>query len=149
MPRFELLREVARLYTRQQRQAAALCDGTSLTQCSILTEVGRGGGVTVGELAQRTGFDKSWISRAVDALAEEGLLAKKADAADGRRVRLVLTKKGQARFDALNARLDAHARRILSRVAPAERMAVQHALSLLHEALLDEAETAAEVAGAR
>jgi DNA-binding MarR family transcriptional regulator len=149
MPRLELLREVARLYTRQQRQAVALCDGTSLTQCSILTEVGRAGDLNLGELAQAIGFDKSWTSRAVDVLTDTGLLTKEADRDDGRRVRLTLTRKGRARFESLNAELDAHARRVLDRIPSADRAAVQRALALLHDALQDQAAKPDEVACAR
>ena len=146
MPRFELLREVARLYTRQQRQAVAMCDGTSLTQCSIVTELGRSGELTLGELAGAVGFDKSWTSRAVDALVAEGLVGKKVDEHDARKVRLSLTKRGEARFQSVNTALDTHARRVLQHIDAGQRAAVQNALAVLHDALKAQSEIEQEIA---
>jgi DNA-binding MarR family transcriptional regulator len=149
MARSELLREVARLYTRQQRHCVASCDGTSLTQCTIVTELGRAGDLSLGELAAAIGFDKSWTSRAVDALTAEGLVSKTTNTEDARKIRLALTKKGQARFQSVNRALDEHARRVLQHVDPARRQAVQNALAVLHDALRAQHEAEMEVACAR
>ena len=130
----EPLREIARLYLRQQREAVA-CGGTSLTECWIVTDLGRSGDRTLTELARSIGFDKSWTSRAVEALAAEGLVAKETDGADARRLRISLTAAGRKRFEAMNSRLEDHARQVMNRIPRAKRAAVKQALALVHEAL--------------
>ena len=130
----ETIREVARLYIRRQRQAVAGCDDTSLTSCWILGELGRSGELTLQGLATSIGYDKSWTSRVVETLAAEGLIANKSHPADARCVSLALSRRGQARFAAINDALDGDARD-LARLIPAEKRAmVDEALLLLLEA---------------
>jgi DNA-binding MarR family transcriptional regulator len=71
-----LLREVARLHVHSQREQLACCNGTTSTQCVILTEGGRNGPMTLADLGRRTGLDKGWLSRAVEVLVQQGLLTK-------------------------------------------------------------------------
>lgn len=106
-----LLREVARLHTQLQRNCVASCGGTTTTQCTVLTELGRSGPVTLAELSRRIGFDKSWTSRAVENLVQEGLVEKVTNTQDRRTVRLSLTPLGQARLADLNQTLNALANR--------------------------------------
>ncbi|HEV8691448.1 MAG TPA: MarR family transcriptional regulator, partial [Ideonella sp.] len=68
-----LLREVARLYTRAQRVVADCCRTTS-TQCHLLTELARSGPLPLSELGTRVCLEKSWVSRAVDAMVERGVV---------------------------------------------------------------------------
>src|SRR5260370_41410150 len=89
-----LLREVARLHTHLQRENVACCDGTTVTQCTVLTALGRSGPVPLAELSRRIGFDKSWTSRAVEHLVQEGLIEQDADASDHRIVRVALSPAG-------------------------------------------------------
>ena len=58
-----LIRDVARLHLRLQRETTACCGGTTMTQCTILTEIGRNGSGTLIELTNRLVLDKSWLSR--------------------------------------------------------------------------------------
>ncbi len=138
-----LLREVARLHGHLQRQTAACCGGTTATQCTILTELGRSGPVTLAELSRRLGLDKGWLSRAVEAMAQEGLLRKEHGAGDLRTVVIALAPAGEARCGELNATLNALAARMMHRIPAADRPGVQRALKLLHLALSDEAAGAA------
>ena len=132
----QILREVARLYIRQQRESVACCDGTTLTECLIVTDLGRAGRRTLTELTTVIGFDKSWTSRAIDRLAAEGIVSKKQDASDGRRVQLALTAKGRRKFERVNQALGAHASEVLEHVPFEKRKAVLDALALVHDALL-------------
>ena len=81
-----LLREVARLHVQLQRTCVAYCGGTTTTQCTVLTELGRSGPVTLAELSRRIGFDKSWTSRAVENLVQEGLVEKVVNRQDRRSI---------------------------------------------------------------
>src|SRR5258708_35032450 len=71
-----LLREVARLHTHLQRENVACCGGTTVTQCSGLTALGRSGPVPLAEPRRRVGIDKSLTSRAVEHLGQERLIQK-------------------------------------------------------------------------
>jgi DNA-binding MarR family transcriptional regulator len=143
-----LLREVARLYTRAQRVAADACRTTN-TQCHILTELARSGAQPLGELAQRLCLEKSWGSRAVEALVAEGLVAKKANPEDARSWMVSLTATGRRRAQQLNATLDAHATQLLASLTPAERARVTRSLQLILRALRAEAGIDAPVESAK
>lgn len=134
----DLLREVTRLYARAQREVADCC-GTTNTQCHIVIELGRAGALTPSELGRRLQLEKSWISRALDALVQAGIVAKRANAADARSFVVALTAKGRKRFEELNATLDAQAERVLAALSPEERAIVERALGLLLRALRTDA----------
>jgi len=134
----ELLREVARLYTRAQRVVADCCSTTN-TQCHILTELGRSGPMPVGELGARLLLEKSWISRAVDSLLERGLVAKEPNPADARSWIVTLTAAGKRRVKELNATLDGHAEQLLANVSERDRKEVNRALLVLLKVLRNDA----------
>lgn len=132
-----LLREVARLHVRAQREQVACC-GTTVAQCHILTELDRAGPLPLTVLGGRLGLDKGWVSRAVAGLVEDGLLDRAARPDDGRIVVLSLSAAGRRRVAALNRTLDAQAERVLRRIPAAERRQVQRALALVRGALREE-----------
>jgi DNA-binding MarR family transcriptional regulator len=101
-PDSALLREVARLYLRLQRSCVAACGDTSSTQCFILGEVYRCGSITQADLGRRLALDKSWTSRAVEALVQEGLLIKESAPEDRRAVVISLLKAGKNRAEELD-----------------------------------------------
>ena len=135
-----LLREVARLHTHLQRANVACCAGTTMTQCTVLTELGRSGPVPLAELSRRIGFDKSWTSRAVEHLVQDGLIDKVPSQTDHRMVRLSLSAVGDQRVRDLNRTLNGLSERVLERVPASEQEGVQKALSLLLVALQAEVE---------
>lgn len=132
-----LLREVARLHVRAQRATLA-SHSASVTQCTILTELGRAQPMTLAELARRLRLDKSWTSRAIDQLAQDGLVEKASDAADRRTVALSLTRAGEAHHRRLEALLNDQVGRVVARVPRAERACVARALRLLRESYVAE-----------
>lgn len=132
-----LLRDVARLHVRAQREQVACC-GTTLAQCHILTELGRSGPLPLTDLGRRLGLHKGWISRAVATLADEGLVERSAKEADGRVVVLSLSRAGQRRVQALNETLNRQAAKVLRRIAAPERAQVHRALALVRDALREE-----------
>jgi DNA-binding MarR family transcriptional regulator len=135
-----LLREVARLYTRAQRVVADCCRTTS-TQCHLLTELQRTGPLPLSELGTRASLEKSWVSRAVEAMVERGLVTKEPNPADARSWLVTLTAAGQRTVDELNQTLDAHAEQLLDSLSARERAEVENSLRLLMQAL--QADTAA------
>lgn len=130
----ELLREVARLYTRAQRVVADCCRTTS-TQCLLLTELARTGPLPLSELGTRVSLEKSWVSRAVDAMVERGLVSKQANPADARSWLVTLTAEGRRTVAELDHTLDDHAETLLGALSARERAAVEASLQLLLGAL--------------
>ncbi len=131
-----LLREVARLHEQLQRDSIECCGGTTSAQCYILTELGRSGGnLTLADLVRRLDLDKAWLSRTVEALAQEGLLEKRPGMTDRRTIHISLTEAGQARLEELNTNLNNLSERIMNRIPPSERGMVLQSLHLLYHAL--------------
>lgn len=132
-----LLREVARLYTRAQRVVADCCRTTS-TQCHLLTELARNGPLPLSDLGTRVSLEKSWVSRAVDAMVERGVVTKEPNPSDARSWLVTLTDEGNRTVDELNQTLDSHAEQLLASLTPRERSAVEHSLLLLMKALRED-----------
>ena len=136
-PAGSLLREVARLYTRAQRVVADCCRTTS-TQCHLLTELGRSGPLPLSELGTRVCLEKSWVSRAVDAMVERGMVTKEPNPTDARSWLVTLTAEGERTVKELNRTLDEHAGHLLGALSERERAAVEHSLLLLMKALRED-----------
>lgn len=133
----EILREVARLYTRAQRVVADCCR-TTHTQCHLLTELGRSGPLPLSELGTRVMLEKSWVSRAVDAMVERGLVTKEPNPLDARSWLVTLTGDGERTVRELNATLDQHAEQLLSSLTESEQATVQTSLLMLMKALRED-----------
>lgn len=57
--------------------------------------------LSLNELARAAGIDKSQMSRVVSGLAKRGLVVREADSADGRGVRLALSRPGRKLYAGL------------------------------------------------
>jgi DNA-binding MarR family transcriptional regulator len=101
-----------------------------------LTELSRSGPVTLAALSRRIGFDKSWTSRAVESLVQEGLVEKAGSTQDRRTVRLSLSHAGEIRLAALNQSLNALADQAFEYIPADQHAAVRTSLELLQQALL-------------
>ena len=138
-----MLREVARMYTRAQRVVADCCRTTS-TQCHLLTELARSGPLPLSELGTRVCLEKSWVSRAVDAMVDRELVTKEPNPTDARSWLVTLTVDGFRTVEELDRTLDSHAEELLRSLSHRERVAVENSLLLLVKALReDTAATAA------
>ena len=137
----ELLREVSRLYSRAQRVVADCCRATN-TQCHLLIELQRGGPLPLSELGNRLILEKSWVSRAVDAMVARGLVTKEPNPSDARSWLVTLTAEGTRTVSELDRALDAHARQLLDGLNKEERTAVNDALSRLLKLLREDSAAA-------
>jgi DNA-binding MarR family transcriptional regulator len=135
-----LLREVARLHTHLQRENMACYGSTTVTQCTVLTQLGRSGPVPLAKLSRRIGFDKSWTSRAVEHLVQEGLIEKVKHATDHRMVRLSLSPAGEQRLAELNTTLNRFSEQVMKHIPVEAHTQVHYALELLLSALQAEDE---------
>jgi DNA-binding MarR family transcriptional regulator len=132
-----MLREVARMYTRAQRVVADCCRTTN-TQGHLLTELARSGSLPLSELGTRVCLEKSWVSRAVEAMVDRGLVTKEPNPTDARSWLVTLTADGIRTVEELNRTLDSHAEELLSSLSDRERVAVENSLLLLMKALRED-----------
>lgn len=130
-----VLREVARLHGRLQREQVDCCRGTTFAQCTVLTELDRSGPVPLAELSRRLDLDKGWISRTVEQLAEDGLVEKVQSETDRRMVSISLSSAGEQRVHELNQTLNAQAEQVIERIPEDKHEGVYIALLLLQDAL--------------
>src|ERR1700712_2720076 len=94
-----LIRDVGRLHVRLQQETAECCGGITMTECTILTEIGREGPGTLIDLSNRLGLDKGWVSRAVENLVQEGLISKVVNEQNRRTVIISFSEAGEKRFE--------------------------------------------------
>ena len=116
----ELLRVLIRKLGILERSEAACCDMT-LSQCHALVEIGRAGMLSVNQLSDRLGLDKSTVSRSADKLVLDGQLLREEAANDRRYVSLKLSSKGIESYNALEQRMTDYFSTVISSIDPTER----------------------------
>lgn len=137
----EALVDIVGVINRPQNDAILLREaGVSLERALFppLVVIQRRGPIGVGELADRVGRDYTTVSRQVAKLESLGLVVRREGKADRRVTETVVTDKGQAMSDALDA-----ARERLARIALADwsehdlrelaRLLRRFAHNLMHE----------------
>lgn len=103
-PSFEIESHVFYLFTQiLGRRNLALAEklkplGISVPQWRILAVLQERAGCTMNELADVSTIDRTTLTRALDRMAETGLVARRGDARDRRSVRLSLTAAGKDAF---------------------------------------------------
>lgn len=109
--------------------------GLSAARLSALSVLVFGGPRTVTALAEAEQVTAPTMSRLLSALEREGLVERRADAADARRVQVAATAQGRAALEAGRARRVDRLAVVLERLGAPERTAVAEAVELLEEAL--------------
>lgn len=109
--------------------------GLSVAQWRILVHLKARGRVSVRDLETYANLEKSRASRAVDRLAQSGLVAKEANRADRRLVDIHMTPKGAEVFAELLPQAKAVEAHLLEALSPAHRCALQEIFAQLHLAL--------------
>jgi len=126
-------------HTRHVRDPVS---GSTLSshQVSILDHLSVSEPTSLTELANHMGVTSSTMSIAIDRLENDGYVRRLRDASDGRRLRLLLTKKGQ-RIREAHSVLDAEkVLAMLARLTQAERKNALDGLALLARAASREIE---------
>jgi MarR family transcriptional regulator, organic hydroperoxide resistance regulator len=123
------------LERRSRRMEKAI--GLTAPQRVLLRFLGRFPGVTAGQLARVLHIDPGTLSASVRRLEARGLVERRRDPVDTRRVTLGLTKKGRAldvpRGDTVEAAADA----LLAETAPKDVAATSRVLDRFAELLTD------------
>jgi len=98
--------QISVLSHRIARETAAITErhgGLNISQWRVMAAVAERPGRTANEVVAITPMDKGIVSRAVKALLDKGMLARKASNEDGRLGHLFLTARGEKKYAALAA----------------------------------------------
>ncbi|WP_236686481.1 MarR family winged helix-turn-helix transcriptional regulator [Chromobacterium subtsugae] len=132
------LRALSRDVVRALGMLSSHCGEVALTpvEAHLLIEL-ESGPASNQQLADRLRVDKSNSSRPLQRLSERGLIAWRADPADGRSKQAELTGSGRDWLARLHAAMDADMARVLAQLDEAERARLEDGLRLYRRALRD------------
>jgi DNA-binding MarR family transcriptional regulator len=111
------------------------CCGVSFAQCHAMAEIDRSGSISLNELAERLGLDKSTMSRTVDNLVNNKMAIREPNPADRRCVTIQLTPKGMAAIREIETGLSRCFETLYDSIAVEKRPHVLNSLQVLLEAL--------------
>jgi len=94
--------------------------GLQVPQWRVLAGLSDGDGMTVGELAARALQRQPTMTKIIDRMAGLGLVERRPDSADRRKVRIFITPDGQRRVDAALKDAKAHEQEVLAYYTPDE-----------------------------
>ena len=109
--------------------------GLSFSECHVLTELDRRGCLTASELAETLVLEKSSVSRLVNGLRRQKLIAIDDDPGDRRRRPLVLTGTGRERVAELHRVADSEVNSALDFMPPESRDQLAEAMDSYARAL--------------
>jgi DNA-binding MarR family transcriptional regulator/GNAT superfamily N-acetyltransferase len=135
--RIAAVRRVSRFYTRVigVLQDGLLHSGFSLTEGRVLYELAQRAGVTATELGRELDIDPGYLSRILQRLERDGLLARVPSPADRRQGLLSLTRAGHDAFAPLDARSREEVAELLSPLADPAQAAVVAAMGRIESLL--------------
>lgn len=132
------LRELLRILVRDLgvlEKSDASCCGTTIAQCHAIVEIGRGSQISLNELAELLGLDKSTMSRTINNLVEEGLVIREIHPEDRRYITIELTDKGKGVFKTIEKSMELYYQSIFKTIPEDKREQVLESLQLLTEAV--------------
>ncbi|SDV46996.1 MarR family winged helix-turn-helix transcriptional regulator [Chitinasiproducens palmae] len=145
------LRQLTNIYTKGSSSEYERSFGLTMNEWRCIALLHGRHGMSMNRLAEHAQFDRGLASRTVRGLEERGLLARGADATDGRGVVITLTEAGRALVSKVFPIAEERNARLLSCLTRAERELLPGILQkLTHQArvLLDQEREEAEARSA-
>lgn len=134
----EYLRELLRILVRNlgilEKTEFSCCDIT-ISQCHAIVEIGRKNEISLNELADILGLDKSTMSRTINNLVEGRLVTRETHSEDRRYITIMLTEEGRKMFRTIEASMNDYYSSILNSIPEEKRKMVIDSLELLVEAV--------------
>jgi DNA-binding MarR family transcriptional regulator len=146
------LRQLTNIYTKGSSSAYERNFDLTMNEWRCIALLHGKRGMSMNRLAEHAQFDRGLASRTVRGLEERGLLAREADATDGRGVVITLTAKGRELVSQVFPIAEERNTRLLSCLTRAEREMLPGILEkLTHQAraMLDQEREEAEARGSR
>ncbi|WP_273841653.1 MarR family winged helix-turn-helix transcriptional regulator [Rubrobacter calidifluminis] len=109
--------------------------GIGAMKLFVLSEIGRGDGVSQAAICQEHGLDPSRVTRFAQALEGEGLIFRERDPEDNRVVRMYLTSEGRRLLEVVPALEEGLGRRVSGAMSEREVEELRRLLGLLAEAM--------------
>ncbi|WP_377267881.1 MarR family winged helix-turn-helix transcriptional regulator [Peterkaempfera sp. SMS 1(5)a] len=123
---------------RRRIRAAAGTEGISFTQASVLARLTGNQGLTTSDLAAAEGIRHQSMATTVAPLADLGLVERRRDPGDGRRLLIALTAEGRRRAEeARQARGEWLAAELQKKCTEEERQTVIAAMAVLERLVHD------------
>lgn len=134
----DILRELLRVLVRNLgilEKSDASCCGVTITQCHAIVEIGRSEKISLVDLADLLGVDKSTMSRTVNNLVEADLAVRELDAENRRYVIIQLTENGRSVFRNIEESMESYYKSIFGSIPEDKRSQVLESLQLLTDAV--------------
>lgn len=134
----QLLRESLRILVRKLgvlERGEASCCGITLSQSYSIVEIGRAGTISLNQLTEILGVDKSTVSRSVDKLVNNGILVRDTDPEDRRSVNLRLSDKGRSIFAEVEKRTTVYFEKVVADMTDDKLKQIIESLQYLAQAL--------------
>lgn len=132
------LRENVRLLVRKLEllnKNEAICCGISLTHCHALVEIGRAEALSINQLSNLLGLDKSTLSRTVDNMVCSNLVERYTDPDDRRYVQIKLTTEGLHVYREIEKSMETYFKEVILNIPEEKRDQVVDSLNYLLKAL--------------
>lgn len=105
--------------------------GVAVPVWRVLATLSDGDGMTIGALARAVLFKQPTLTKVLDRLEADGLVERRPDAEDRRRVLVFITPKGRTLIDGLLIEAKRHEAAVLAGYTPAEEAALKQVLRTL------------------
>lgn len=132
------LRELIRILVRNLgilEKDESTCCGTTVAQCHAIVEIGRAKDISLNQLADTLGLDKSTMSRTINNLVESELAVRDLYQEDRRYVSIMLTGKGKKVYESIEGSMENYYNDIFLSIPEHKREQVIESLGLLIEAV--------------
>lgn len=134
------LRELLRILVRNLgllEKSDASCCGVTIAQCHAIVEIGRAGQISLVELADILGLDKSTMSRTINNLVEANLAMREIDSENRRYIIIQLTEKGDDIFTNIENSMHDYYSNIFTKIPDNKRQQVLESLQILTKSIHD------------
>lgn len=135
-----VLREAVRMLERKLgllNEIQSACCGVTFAQCHAIVEIGRARSISLNELADFLGLDKSTMSRTVNNLVSNNLAVREIEPKDRRYVAITLTEKGWQSFREIEEGMGIYFTQIYNGLPEDKRDQVIESLHLLLQVLVE------------
>ncbi len=132
------LRESVRLLERKLGVLDDLqssCCGVTFAQCHAIVEIGRAGSISLNNLADILGLDKSTMSRTINNLVNSEMVIREIAPEDRRYITIKLTEKGNRSFKEIEESMQVYFTQIYNVIPEEKRAQVIESFQILLQAL--------------
>ncbi|MEK5333741.1 MarR family winged helix-turn-helix transcriptional regulator [Lysinibacillus sp. FSL W8-0992] len=109
--------------------------GYSFTEARVIVEIGLLEQCISNNLVENLNIDRSYMSRIITKLSNDGLISKESSILDNRTKLIRLTPKGLALFDQLNEKSDEQIVKLLQGLSPMETKEIHASMLMIQKKL--------------